>query len=590
MTASINPSEIPSITALREVLDYGDQHLPRCKRLHDNMRYFRTTFISSKGLEGSSLIDWKSREEQAALAEMTNAFLERDGTGRQFWPDDEASDRFNRLKYSTHHALIKRTVRQLFWRMNLQNHRNTKYRKNKEKKEIPHGEPRAGRGLSHDDPIEVDLASEEDPTSNGGEILESRRSATVASFTFDHAAADKLMPPVTHNGTQSRETGGREARKDPYAVPESPRLDVHIPTDKPLFTVMLSAPQNKTTRSFAPVANMEPSMERSGTNDSTSAFTKSSLSRGRKRPAGTRSSRASPRKRKPRREPEWASRDEYLAAGESSDEVPVPDNSGDGVSAGDDVAPSGSASRISHGLPILPRPSVEGDIDEEIADPSIDEAAMQLNVETELQQSKVAGTEVAKDTADASFRSTPRDTPHREPTETCPSRIALTNNDASPVIVESDQRDQDESAHATSAVKRAPPQKPQVEITYQIVTWYPEHFRAPWVPKGSFRSKTLPELQKEVPMNLDDSHVTGLRFLVKAPGINAKYVVLRDRNEQFNRMKESLESDIRTGVAKAVKDLRLLLDIGITIEVLTDMDSTRMEDGAHFEANFSVDF
>lgn len=105
MTASINPSEIPSITALREVLDYGDQHLPRCKRLHDNMRYFRTTFISSKGLEGSSLIDWKSREEQAALAEMTNAFLERDGTGRQFWPDDEASDRFNRLRYSTHHAL-----------------------------------------------------------------------------------------------------------------------------------------------------------------------------------------------------------------------------------------------------------------------------------------------------------------------------------------------------------------------------------------------------------------------------------------------------------------------------------------------------
>lgn len=134
--------------------------------------------------------------------------------------------------------------------MNLQNHRNTKYRKNKEKKEIPHGEPRAGRGLSHDDPIEVDLASEEDPSGNGGEILESRRyeiackiqylienfaktwnrSATVASFTFDPAAADKLMPPVTHNGTQSRETSGREASKDPYAVPESPRLDVHIPT------------------------------------------------------------------------------------------------------------------------------------------------------------------------------------------------------------------------------------------------------------------------------------------------------------------------------------------------------------------------
>ncbi|KAK2770174.1 hypothetical protein CKAH01_04517 [Colletotrichum kahawae] len=139
-------------------------------------------------------------------------------------------------------------------------------------------------------------------------------------------------------------------------------------------------------------------------------------------------------------------------------------------------------------------------------------------------------------------------------------------------------------------MKRTPPHRPQVEITYQIVTWYPEHFRAPWVPRGSFRSKTLSELQKELPMNLEDSHVTGLQFLVKAPGINAKYLVPRGRNEQFNRMKESLESDIRTGVAKAVKDLRLLLDIGITIEVLTDMDPTRIEDDADFESDFIVDF
>ncbi|TDZ25372.1 hypothetical protein Cob_v001645 [Colletotrichum orbiculare MAFF 240422] len=105
----------------------------------------------------------------------------------------------------------------------------------------------------------------------------------------------------------------------------------------------------------------------------------------------------------------------------------------------------------------------------------------------------------------------------------------------------------------------------------------------PWVPKGSFRSKTLSELQDEVPVDLQDSHVTGFQFLVKAPGINARYRVQHGRSEQFNRMKESLELDIRSGIAKAVKDARLLPDIGITVEVLTDMDPTGRLDGTDFE-------
>ncbi|WQF75110.1 hypothetical protein CDEST_00124 [Colletotrichum destructivum] len=230
MTAILNTSEIPSITILRQNIDYCDQTLPRCKKLHETMRYFRASFTSSKGMEGNSLIDWKSTKQQAALTEMTNAFLERDGMGRHFWPDDETSDRFNRLKYSTDHALIKQTIRQLFWRMNLQHFRNAKYRKNKDNKDSTAEDTLAGRGLSHDNPIEVDPVSDGDPSHNGDEIPESRRSVTVASFTAQHGTTDEGVPQLASNDTRPHGTGDREASKDPYRVPESPGIDGAVRT------------------------------------------------------------------------------------------------------------------------------------------------------------------------------------------------------------------------------------------------------------------------------------------------------------------------------------------------------------------------
>lgn len=104
MASSINPTSIPSITALRQELDHGDPKLPRCQAFCDSFRAFRKTFVTSQGLEGGSFHDWRSREHQTALSEMVRSYLDVHVNGRLFWPDDNSQGRVNKLKYSTDSA------------------------------------------------------------------------------------------------------------------------------------------------------------------------------------------------------------------------------------------------------------------------------------------------------------------------------------------------------------------------------------------------------------------------------------------------------------------------------------------------------
>lgn len=96
----IAAASIPSITTLRNELDYGDPNLPRCAAFYDDTRAFRKKFRNSRGTAGVDLHDWKSREGQADLTEMTIAYLEKEGNGQLFWPDDRASPNYNRFQYA----------------------------------------------------------------------------------------------------------------------------------------------------------------------------------------------------------------------------------------------------------------------------------------------------------------------------------------------------------------------------------------------------------------------------------------------------------------------------------------------------------
>ncbi|KAL2126764.1 hypothetical protein VTI74DRAFT_279 [Chaetomium olivicolor] len=145
-------ANIPSITALRNELDYGDARLPRCAAFYDDTRAFRKKFITSRGVAGTELHDWRSRDGQAALTEMTLAYLDKEGNGSLFWPDDKSSDKYNKYQYSKDHTRIKRLVKQLFFRLNQQQFRNKKYKH----KTGPSNKPTDNRGNSEATAIDVD--------------------------------------------------------------------------------------------------------------------------------------------------------------------------------------------------------------------------------------------------------------------------------------------------------------------------------------------------------------------------------------------------------------------------------------------------
>ncbi len=96
----IAAASIPKITVLRNELDYGDPRLRRCAAFYDDARVFRKKFRTSRGVAGVDLHDWKSREGQAALTEMTTSYLDKEGNGLVFWPDDKTLPNYNKYQYS----------------------------------------------------------------------------------------------------------------------------------------------------------------------------------------------------------------------------------------------------------------------------------------------------------------------------------------------------------------------------------------------------------------------------------------------------------------------------------------------------------
>lgn len=104
-----NPSEsasrVPNITALRTALQYGDPRLPRCDAFNSSLTLFRKFYITSTGMRGMEVRDWKSAEHQTLLTEMSHAFLDRDGNGELYWPTDATSPNHTSLQYANQQSL-----------------------------------------------------------------------------------------------------------------------------------------------------------------------------------------------------------------------------------------------------------------------------------------------------------------------------------------------------------------------------------------------------------------------------------------------------------------------------------------------------
>ena len=59
------------------------------------MNAFRKNFKTSRGLAGIDLINWNSKDGQEGLAEMTSAYLDGEGKGNSFWPDDKSAANYS---------------------------------------------------------------------------------------------------------------------------------------------------------------------------------------------------------------------------------------------------------------------------------------------------------------------------------------------------------------------------------------------------------------------------------------------------------------------------------------------------------------
>jgi hypothetical protein len=148
----IAAASIPNITTLRNELDYGDSRLPRCAAFYDETRAFRRRFKTQSGIDGVDLHDWRSSEVQAGLTAMTVAYLDGEGNGARFWPDDKHSRNYNTYQYSKDAPRIRRLVKQLFFRLNQQQFRNQKYKH----KGNPDAKVNSERAHSEQTAIDVD--------------------------------------------------------------------------------------------------------------------------------------------------------------------------------------------------------------------------------------------------------------------------------------------------------------------------------------------------------------------------------------------------------------------------------------------------
>ncbi|KAI1326075.1 hypothetical protein F5Y16DRAFT_376324 [Xylariaceae sp. FL0255] len=214
-TAAAN---LPKITALRQQLGYGDVGTNRYNTFIDDVRAFRRKFRTRQGLEGISLYTWNSPEHQSGLSEMVTAYLETDGNGYAFWPDNPSAADGERLQYSRDSAKIKALMKQLFFRLNEQEVRNQKY-KNKAKL-VPNAEGVNQRGRSTEEPIDVDAIED-------GTVIAPKRFADFTQFSPEPVDLGNDRIPstsTTRRGESKRDRFDLE-KEDDYDVPQSPSYD-----------------------------------------------------------------------------------------------------------------------------------------------------------------------------------------------------------------------------------------------------------------------------------------------------------------------------------------------------------------------------
>ncbi|KAF0323007.1 hypothetical protein GQ607_009770 [Colletotrichum asianum] len=534
MPTPTNQTAIPSVTNLREQLGYSDAKRKIFHELKNAMLSSRDVFVTDEGLRGQDLIDWKSRDQQTALSKMVQTFLDRDGNAKKFWPDDDALYT-TKLKFSTDQNRIKEILQQLFWRLNVQDHRNNKYRESSSKENDVH--KGSETGLHRNDPIDLESPEDEKPP---GLRSARERSRTLRAHTVDEGPNESELTDDA--------SGYSGISRDPYLVPQSPDLGAHAPTQ------------------FAPFAEMTPSSKRAREADSSSARSESSAKRGRKSSTQV-ASRSSTRQRKARREPEWATEEQYWAAGES------PEHPSSLGSIDNNLGVPGGATFVTP-----TRPTVEDAPQEDPVDDFIDEWTMQQNADTEA---ILTTTDVPEDRA--MVLNTTREEEAAEKPDVASEVLSVHPSTrfpvSEPVVPEETAAKADSQRSENAESKNVDPKivVAQPKFTYTIMTHYPKYRERHWKPKSGFGHKTLSELLTEFPAWVQLSDVKELQFLMETSNAEVEDVIEVGQEEQFEEMKAKFEKAIRMEIARAANSGQVLVKISIDVRTGRDPQEEEMD-------------
>lgn len=130
--------------------------------------------------------------------------------------------------------------------------------------------------------------------------------------------------------------------------------------------------------------------------------------------------------------------------------------------------------------------------------------------------------------------------------------------------------------------------KVSATILYAIIlSRAPYYRRIPWLPRGSFRSKTFSELTDEIPLELS-SMSKGLLFTLSGPQLEIQQVVSRGKENEFEHLKmvvaQAIQRNVSTQRKDSSSDQKPVFEL--TIEEMTDTIVLGEPHEGHVEFDF----
>ncbi|GAB1314518.1 hypothetical protein MFIFM68171_04728 [Madurella fahalii] len=544
MSTSTSPkiaaSSIPNITTLRNELDYGDLHLPRCAAFNDDTNAFRRKFKTSHGIDGVDLHDWKSRDGQNGLNEMTVAYLDKEGNGRIFWPDDRSSNNYNKYQYSKDRPRILRLVKQLFFRLNQQQFRNHKY-KHKSK---PETKAEDERGRSKQTAIDVDSipfgsnTPEDSPTQR--ESSQGTRQASGAGeqpLDAGEAAIDSLPDLEKLFGLNQPIPSNVDIYEVPTSNPPSPpRMRQFEPINQPFGAKRAPTPTDDIAedRQWKRPKRQPKSSSRP---DAKPAAAKS--------PTDANQQRKSPRTKKQTQRDGFVGLDRISLEGSLSPESGGPGSPPRALTPEASTItfrnPTDGATELKPAETPTPRPRSE-------------------------RESNFPSTLRGHPSSPARSGHEGESGPEPDQSDFAAGHTPITSQDSGKAV---DHRQESERPEPPREHPSKPPAigaagaaagelsgggggggssgrgaKPLINFMYRIVlSRTPKTVTERWSPRGRFQDKTLAELLKELPFN--DGEAQGLIFTIESDCMRTVERILNDDEDSFASMKRYINMEIR---------------------------------------------